>query len=248
MVALGAMKYLIFSLLVIFSINSYAQTKPVAEPESTDLLVSRNCRKAEKACVSMELDTVDKSIITDKKPVGGETEYSLKVFGKLEREVEKEHVLKFIGGGEEKGCTVFGRGTAAVMGFSSMGNPILLTDKGNLELTSKLMTVGASNIQIVNLNSLKREAYLSKSHDMTPAAISRIHFDSSGDLYFIDGTECFEFRKKEAFRKVDIKKCESKKIEMKDTSKLEKIRLKSDQEVYEIKDVPYIMIIEKTAC
>ncbi|MES2769372.1 MAG: hypothetical protein V4596_09510 [Bdellovibrionota bacterium] len=242
------MKKLIFILITVLFLNVQAQTKPLAVLEPTDLAISRNCRKAEKACVSMELDTVDKSLIVDRKPVNGETEYTLKVFGKLEKEAEKEHILKFIGGGDEKGCTVFGRGTAAVMGFSPMGNPIVLTDRGNLELTSKLITMGASNIQMVNLNSLKREAYLSKSQDMTPAAISRIHFDSSGDLYFIDGTECFEFRKKEAFRKVDIKKCESKKIEMKDTSKLEKIRLKSDQEVYEIKDVPYIMIIEKTTC
>lgn len=241
------MKNLIFILIAGLSINVQAQTKPV-EPENTDIIISRNCRKADKACISMELDILDKKLITDKKPAGPEIEYTIKAFGKLEREAEKEHTLKFVGGTEDKGCTAFGKGTAAIMGFSSLGNPIVLTDKGNLELTSKLFTLGANNIQIVNLNNMKREAYPSKSLDMTPAAVSRIHFDSGGDLYFLDGFECFEFRKKEAFRKVDLKKCESKKFEMKDTSKLEKVKLKPNQNVYEIKDNPYIMILDMTSC
>ena len=53
---------------------------------------------------------------------------------------------------------------------------------------------------------------------------------------------------KEAFRKVDLKKCESKKTEMKDTSKLEKIKLTPNQNVYEIKDNPYIMILDMNSC
>lgn len=250
MVAFEAMKYFIFTIIASLSLQLNAQTKTAvpAVPESTDIIASRNCRKAEKACVSMELDTLDKSIIVDKKTMGSETEYTLKVFGKLDREIEKEHILKLIGSEENKGCTAFGRGTVAVLGFSSMGNPIIHTERGNLELTSKLLTVGSYNIQIVNLNTMEKEAYRSKSRDMTAAAVSRIHFDSYGRLYFIDGIECFEFRKNEAFRKVELKKCESKKFEMKEMSKLEKIRLKENQSVYEIKDAPYIMILDKTTC
>jgi len=241
------MKNLIFILIAGLSFNVQAQTKTV-EPENTDIIVSRNCRKADKACVSMELNVLDKSLIKSKNPIGSEVEYTIKAFGKLDREVEKEHILKFVGEDEGKGCTAFGKANAAVMGFSSQGNPILHTEKGNLELTSKLFTVGSNNIQIVNLNTLKRESFLSKSSDMTPGVISRIHFDSGGDVYFLDGFECFEIRKKEAFRKVDLKKCESKKFEMKDTSKLEKVKLKPNQSVYEIKDNPYIMIIDMTSC
>lgn len=241
------MKNLIFILIAGLSFNVQAQTK-VAEPENTDIIISRNCRKADKACVSMEFNVLDKTLIQSKNNVGSEVEYTIKAFGKLDREVEKEHTLKFTGEDESKGCTAFGKANAAVMGFTSLGNPILHTDKGNLELTSKLFTVGANNIQIVNLNNLKRESYLSKSSDMTPAVVSRIHFDSGGDVYLLDGFECFELRKKEVLRKVDIRKCESKKFEMKDTSKLEKIKLKPNQNVYEIKDNPYIMILDMTSC
>lgn len=245
------MKNLFFALVVSLSFSSpfygHAQTAS-AEPENTDIIISRNCRKADKACISMELDLLDKKLITDKKPAGSETEYTIKAFGKLDREAEKEHTLKFVGGTEDKGCTAFGKGTAAILGFSSQGNPIVHTDKGNLELTSKLFRLGANNIQIVNLNSLKRDGYPSKSLDMTPAAVSRIHFDSNGDLYFLDGFECFEFRKKESFRKVELKKCESRKSEMKDISLLEKIKIGPKQTVYEIKDSSYIMIIDMTSC
>lgn len=246
---LSAMKYLILLLMLFFSINLFAQDKKAETVEVEDTHLYNNCRKSEnKPCISMELNVLDKKIIVSKNQVGAETEFTLKLFGKLSREVEKEHVVKFLASGEEKGCTTFGKSPVAVLGFSNSGNPIVLTDKGALELTSKLVTVGAKNIEIVNLNNLKRESVLSKSLDMTPAAISKIHFDSSGSVYFIDGIECFNLRKNELLRKVDIKRCESKKSELKETSKIEKIRLKPNQNVYELKDSSTIMILDMTTC
>lgn len=194
----------------------------------------------------MDADVLDKKIIADQKKVGGETEYTLKVYGKLDKQAEKEFTVKLVG--SEGKCSAFGHATVAVMGFSSSGNPILLTDKGNLELTSKLFRVGANNLQIVNLKTMKREGYLSKSEDLDRSSIAKTHFDSNGNVYFLDGLECFELRKKELLRKVDLKKCESKKTEVEDVNKFDKFKLKDHQKAYELKDSNYIMILTTDVC
>lgn len=244
------MKKLIFTLIVLSSINVFAQAKPAAEvkPEvPEDTVIYRNCRKAEnKPCVSLDFNTLDKKIIVDQKKMGGDTEYTLKLFGKLDRGAEKEHLVKFIG--SEGSCTSFGKGTVAVLGFSTSGNPVVLTDQGSFEITSKFVSVGANNIHIANTKGFKKEAFISRSINTDPYAISRIHFDSSGDLYLLDGTECFELRKRELLRKVDIKRCESKKTEAKDVTLFERLKIKENQKVYEIKDSNHVLIVDLGTC
>lgn len=238
------MKYLIFILLASLSIQSLAETKAKEEPK--DIVLSRNCRKADRACVSMDADVLDKKIIVDQKKIGNETEYTVKVYGKFDKQPEKEHLVKLVG--SDAGCTAFGHATVAVLGFTSAGNPILMTEDGNLELTSRLFTVGANNIQIVNLKTSKRESYLSRSRNTDRSMISKVHFDANGNIYYLDGLECFEFGKNALFRKVDLKKCESKKSEVEDVTKFDHIRLKDNQKAYEIKDSNYILILDSGSC
>lgn len=243
------MKKLILSLIIFGSVSSFAQTHGAVKAEEApkDIIIHRNCRKAEnKPCISLDFDTLDKKIIADQKKMGSDTEYTLKIFGKLDRGAEKEHLVKFIG--SEGNCTNFGKGTAGVLGFSNSGNPIVLTEEGNLEITSKFVRVGANNIQIANTKGFQREAFLSRSINTDPYAISRIHFDSSGDAYLLDGMECFEIRKRDLFRKVDIKRCESKKSESKDPTLFERLKIKDNQKVYEIKDSSNVLIVDLGTC
>ena len=240
------MRNLIYILICSLSIYSYAQENSKTE-ETKDITFHRSCRKADnKPCVSLDFNTTKKDIIVSERKIGGDTEYTLKLFGKLNKEAEKEHQVKFIG--SPGSCTQFGKGTVGVLGFSSAGNPIVLIDDGSFEITSKFITVGAANLQIVNLNDSKRTLSLSRSVHTDPYFISRIHFNSSGDVFLLDGTECFQLRKNALFRKVDIKRCESKKTEVKDTSVFEKIKLKSNQKAYELKDSSTVLLIDVGSC
>lgn len=239
------MKYLIFLLLANLSVESFAETKIVEEP--TEIVLARNCRKVDKkACISMDVDVLDKKVIVGEKKTGGETEYTVRLYGKFDKQPEKEHLVKLYG--SEKGCAAFGHATVAVLGFTYQGNPILFTENGNLELTSKLFTVGVSNLQIINLKTLKREGYLSRSRDTDKAMISRVHFDANGNVYYLDGVECFELRKDELLRKVDLKKCDSKKIEVDDRNKFKGIRLTPNQKAFEIKNSNFILVLDKGSC
>lgn len=239
------MKNLAFVLILGLSLNSFAQDTKTEEPK--DIVLHRNCRKADnKPCVSLDFNSQTRDIIVNEKKLGSDTEYTLKLYGKLNREAEKEHTVKFIAG--PGSCTLFGKGTVGVLGFSSAGNPIILVEDGSFEITSKLVSVGALNLQIANRNEFKRTSYVSRSINTDPYAISRIHFNSSGDVFLLDGNECFEQRKSGLFRKVDIKRCESKKTEVKDPTTLNKVKLKRNQKVYEIKDSDTLLIVDIGSC
>lgn len=204
--------------------------------EVKDNSIHKNCRKAKDACVSMDINILDKSLITD---VSQDT-YTLKLFGKLDKKAEAEHTLTYQG---KESCPSTALGTVAVLGFSKKGNPIIVTDEGDLELTSKLVTVGTYNFGLYNTETKERTPVLGRSATIDKSALIRIQFDNSGHIYFLDGFECFEFRKNNLFRKVDIKNCNNKKKEISDLEKLD-FRLRGAEKAFELKDSRYVLIAE----
>lgn len=189
----------------------------------------------------MDLNILDKTLIAEE--AGGS--YQLKLIGKLDNKQsnrkEIEHTLKFEG---KSACPSTVIGTAAVLGFSKSGNPIFLTEEGPLEVTSKLVTVGSQGVSLYNKETFERSSVLARSAKLDRAALVRLQFDVSGRIYFLDGFECFEFRKNSSFRKVETQKCNNKKKEISDANQFEKLRLKTSEKAFELKDSKFVLIAE----
>jgi len=107
-------------------------------------IVVRDTCDSQPACVPMSLDVSSASLIRALKPQDsvGFTTFELRVHGSLAGLAQADHVIRVRGYTDGIECSAFGQARAAVIGHSSAGHPILLTDHGSLELADTVLRVG----------------------------------------------------------------------------------------------------------
>jgi hypothetical protein len=125
--------YLALALVAVASATATAQT----------LQVQTTCR-GNSACAKMTIDAASPAELTVVGPqnTAGYTMFELRVRGALAGEPETEHRLRLSGYTDGIQCGRFGQATAAVVGHGTGGAPVVLTDRGPLEIRDTVLEVG----------------------------------------------------------------------------------------------------------
>ena len=161
----------------------------------------------ESACVKMDINfgkKSPKSVVAKRKELGdGHSDFLLKVRGKLAGKSEKAHRVWFKAFTDGMDCNGFGQGMVPSKGFSSKGNPILLTDKGELELTDSSLRIGCSGcLKLYDGKSRQLvKTLVSPATDTTSAGyeMEDFSYNEKGEILLRTKKECLVLDNKRKF-------------------------------------------------
>lgn len=161
-------------------------------------------------------DIVGRSSREEIETVDGETrtypyvDFEIEVTARLAGGRMQRHVVVVEAYDDGIDCTGFGNFTAPVVGFSGDGNPILLTEAGELELVEGIIEVGCKScIEVVERESKSTVArHVSPAWDLTFSNIAEESFsyDDSG-VYIRRGGYCVKLKHNGNFAAVDSTLC-----------------------------------------
>ena len=142
------------------------------------------------------------------------TDNTLYLYGRLNGGELKDYHLVFRSYWDGAECTDFGQGEIATIGFNSNKEPIVLTDKGELQLEQTPLRVGCNNcVALINKNTLTVTWHVSPTWSLWRGM--NFVCNKNGDVYFSlvpNSTEherkCFKLSSDSYFLRVDESFCD----------------------------------------
>tara|TARA_B100000315_G_scaffold45399_1_gene40196 strand:+ start:214 stop:1074 length:861 start_codon:yes stop_codon:yes gene_type:complete len=136
------------------------------------------------------------------------------VYGRLNGGELKDYHLVFRSFVDGIDCTDFGQGEIATIGFNNNKEPIVLTNKGELQLEQTTLSVGCNNcVALINKNTLTVSWHVSPTWSLWRGM--NFVCNKNGDVYFSlvpDSTEherkCFKLSSDSYFLRVDESFCD----------------------------------------
>jgi hypothetical protein len=160
-------------------------------------------------CIVMALDLDEEkagSIPIKVVPGKGSRRFYMTVKGRLPGESRlRPLVLILRASPESEGeCSRFGDAVAAVLGFATSGNPILLTDAGEVEISEEALIVGCRDCLRLLDPVTKTAVYkaTTPSWDLWSIGYKQEEFryNDRGEVYLARGDRCLKISGKERFK------------------------------------------------
>jgi hypothetical protein len=144
----------------------------------------------------------------------GFTLFTLRVHGRLAGGGLGDHRIVVRGYPAGIDCCDFGQANAAVLGFARSGKPVLLMNRGALEVSDESVKVGCSGcISVTDTANGKLVAtYPSPAWalHLTGRDETDFHLANSGDLFLQQGNSCVQIFRNAMFRVVPAVRCSGK--------------------------------------
>jgi hypothetical protein len=152
-------------------------------------------------------------------------------------------------------CGRFGDAVAAVPGFAGSGNPILLTDAGEVEIGEEALIVGCRDCLRLLDPVTKKAVYkaATPSWDLRSIGYKREEFryNDRGEVYLVRGNRCLKISGKERFKLSPKERCSTPIEEIGNYGRQPKgtgMSLKPAEWLYRSPPSRLLMFLEAGAC